>query len=301
MNSPRHPGWMRVCARALRRGLLAVLTTVLAACATGVPRDPAPGAPHIDARYQSRNQDSRVRYIILHYTQLDFAPALQTLTRGQVSSHYLVTADPPRSYRLVPEERRAWHAGKSFWRGETALNASSIGIEIVNRGPVDDAEREFAPYPDAQIDELIRLVRDIARRHGIAPHRILGHADSAPQRKLDPGPRFPWHRLFEAGLIPWPDEPQVAAREIAFRGALPSAAWYQERLAALGYEVPRSGEPDAATRRVLANFQAKYRPARCDGEPDARTAALLEVLDLPDGSVLRLPDGSVSAYSPGVD
>jgi len=287
--------------RALRCALIVLLAAVLSACAGSSPRDRTFGAPHIDTRYRSVNQDSRVRYLILHYTQLDFAPALQTLTHGTVSSHYLVTADPPRAYRLVPEARRAWHAGKSYWHGDTALNASSIGIEIVNIGPVDASEQEFAPYPEEQIDEVIRLVRDIVRRHGIAPHRILGHADIAPQRKRDPGPRFPWHRLFEAGLIPWPDEAKVDAREPGFRAALPTPAWFQEKLAAIGYEVPRSGEFDAATRRVLATVQAKYRPAVVDGEPDARTAAVLEVLNSPGGSVLRGPDGSLSRYAPAAD
>jgi N-acetylmuramoyl-L-alanine amidase len=296
MKTPTH----RVCARACRLGachaLLVLLALGLGGCAASGMRDTTLAPPHIDTRHQSANQDSRVRYLVLHYTELDFPSALETLTRGSVSSHYLVSADPPRSYRLVPEERRAWHAGKSYWRGETALNASSIGIEIVNPGPVDDALRDFAPYPEAQIDEVIRLVRDIVQRHGIAPHRILGHGDIAPQRKIDPGPRFPWHRLFEAGLIPWPDEAQVAVREADYRAAVPAPAWFQTKLARLGYEVPRSGVLDEATRRALAIFQAKYLPSRYDGEADARTAALLEVLNRPGGSVLRLKDGSLALF-----
>lgn len=301
MNSPSPAPSARRCARAARPVMLALVTLWLGACASSGMRDRTLGPPHIDTRHESANQDSRVRYLVLHYTQLDFPSALETLTHGDVSSHYLVTADPPRSYRLVPEERRAWHAGKSAWRGETALNASSVGIEIVNAGPVDQAAQAFAPYPEAQIDEVIRLVRDVARRHRIAPHRILGHADIAPQRKIDPGPRFPWRRLFEAGLIPWPDESQVLASETAFRGMLPSVAWFQEKLARVGYEVSRSGALDEPTRRVLASFQAKYRPARFDGEPDAQTAALLEVLDRPGGAVLRRRDGSLAPYDVSAD
>lgn len=270
-----------------RFAVLWVWTLALAGCALH---------PHIDTRYESDHHDSRVRYLILHYTQLDFERSLEVLTRGRVSSHYLVGLDPPRSYRLVPEHRRAWHAGQSYWRGDTALNSSSIGIEIVNLGPQGDSSTDFMPFPDAQIAEVVRLVRDVARRHGIAPHRILGHSDIAPQRKIDPGPAFPWRRLFEAGLIPWPDEGLVTTQRGEFERHLPDVAWFQAQLGDIGFDVPRHGLLDPETRRVLANFQAKYRPSRFDGEPDAETAALLDVLNRPDGQVLRRADGRLERY-----
>lgn len=282
-----------------RPGLLVALfgtATILSSCVVA-PSDPTLGRPHVDTRHSSRNHDSRVRYLILHYTQLDFDRSLETLTRGRVSSHYLVGIDPVRSYRLVPETRRAWHAGQSSWQGETALNSSSIGIEIVNLGPSNDAGVDFAPFPDRQIDEVIRLARDIVRRHDIAPHRILGHSDIAPQRKIDPGPKFPWRRLFDAGLIPWPDETQVAVEREKFARNLPETAWFQTQLAAYGFEVPRHGLLDEQTRRVLASFQAKYRADDFDGEPDAETAALLEVVNRADGQVLRQRDGRLTRYA----
>lgn len=271
-----------------RLGVVVTLMLMLAGCAT-------PG-PHIDTRYESLNHDSRVRYVILHFTQLDFERSLEVLSRGRVSSHYLVSLDPVRSYRLVDEQRRAWHAGQSYWRGDTTLNSSSIGIEIVNLGPDGDPGVPFMPFPDRQIDEVIRLVRDIARRHGVAAHRILGHSDIAPQRKVDPGPQFPWRRLFEAGLVPWPDEVRVAEQRITFEKTLPDIAWFQTQLADYGFEVQRHGQLDESTRRVLANFQAKYRPSRYDGEPDAETAALLATLNQPDGRVIRRADGSIERY-----
>jgi N-acetylmuramoyl-L-alanine amidase len=266
---------------------------LLAGCAT---------APRIDGRYpvdtshRAVSQESRVRYLILHFTWEGFADSLKVLTQGKVSSHYLVDDDPPRIYRLVEEDRRAWHAGVSYWAGETMLNSASVGIEIVNLGEREDPA--YAPYPAAQIDVVVALVRDIQRRHGIKPHRILGHNDIAPQRKTDPGPRFPWRRLADEGLIPWPDEAAVTAARPAYDAALPPVAWFQEQLAKIGFEVPRNGELDAETRRVLMAFQMKYRPSDWAGTPDAQTAALLEVVNRPGGMWLRGADGQRRPYTP---
>lgn len=255
-----------------------------------------PTAPVIDTSHRSQNHESRVRYLVIHFTQLNFERSLRTLTEGNVSSHYLVDVDPPVIYRLVDEDRRAWHAGRSFWQGDTNLNSSSIGIEIVNLG--DDAAPglSYADYPQAQIDAVVGLVRDIAQRHEIAPHRILGHSDIAPQRKTDPGPKFPWLRLATEGLIPWPREGVVREALSRHIAALPATGWFQEKLAEHGFEVARHGELDEATRRVIAAFQMKYRPAKHDGEPDAETAALLDAVTQPQGLEIRLPDGSVIPY-----
>ena len=278
------------------RILLPVIGLAVSGCAnTGGPQRVGPYT--ISEQYAAQSQDSRVQYIVLHYTQTIFAESLDTLTHGPVSSHYLVDANPPRIYRLVPEDRRAWHAGKSFWQGQTGLNASSIGIEIVNDGNRGNLEGPFAPWDPAQIEAVVALVKDIAARHGVQPHHIVGHSDIAPQRKQDPGAAFPWQTLVAAGLVPWPDETQVAAAQTRFSGAVPSVGWFQEKLAAHGFEVPRNGELDDATRRVIISFQMKYRPARWDGEPDAETAAWLEVATTPGG--LRLfRNGQWQVYQP---
>lgn len=263
--------------------LLAGALLLLAGCA---------GTPAIDTRYQSRSQDSRVQFIVLHYTEGSFDSALKLLTEGRVSSHYLVDQDPPTVYRLVDEERRAYHAGLSSWEGVTALNATSVGIEIVNRGYIGDKFGPYTPYPEAQIARVISLVKDIARRHGVQPNRIVGHSDIAPSRKVDPGPMFPWARLADEGLIPWPDAAQVAERLGRYEAAaLPGIAWFQEKLAAHGFAVPQSGQLDAATRDVLLAFQMKYRPRRYTGEPDAETAALLDVVTSPGGLWIVGADG----------
>lgn len=129
-----------------------------------------------------------------------------------------------------------------------------------------------------QIDRLIILIKEIISRHQIRPENILGHSEIAPQRKPDPGPKFPWKQLANAGLIPWPDAQQVAIKQKEFAQQLPDISWFQQRLLQHGYATPQNGQFDAATRNVLVAFQMRYRPEKFDGEPDSTSAALLEVL-----------------------
>jgi N-acetylmuramoyl-L-alanine amidase len=259
--------------RTLLPTVTSALLLALAGCASGPP---------IDTRYRSVSQGPRVDLLVIHYTVLDFDNSLRVLTQQVVSSHYLVDVDPPTIYRLVPEERRANHAGLSSWQGRTLVNTSSIGIEIVNPGAVDTPEgRRYAPYPPAQVDAVVALVRDIVQRWGIPKERVVGHADIAPGRKQDPGPQFPWKRLADEGLALWFDEGRAAALRPGYEAALPEPAWFQQRLAQLGYGVPLAGELDTATRSVLVSFQMRFRPARHDGTPDAETAAILAALTQP--------------------
>jgi N-acetylmuramoyl-L-alanine amidase len=269
----------------------AALVLLLSACASVAPPPAQPAAattpgvraPQIDRSYTSQNQDSRSLFIVLHYTVLDWEKSLKVLTTGgQVSSHYLVRDNPAISYALVDENRRSWHAGASFWAGHSNLNSSSIGIEIVNAGWVDGpGGRVYAPFPQAQVDEVIALVRDIQKRHNVRPERIIGHADIAPGRKQDPGPNFPWRQLADAGLIPWPDGPSVIVKTLEHEVAPRDVAWLQERLTRIGYNVSRSGQMDTLTREVVATFQMKYRPRDISGTVDAETAALIEVASTP--------------------
>ena len=118
----------------------------------------------------------------------------------------------------------------------------------------------------------------IVKEHQICRACILGHSDIAPTRKQDPGPLFPWKRLADAGLIPWPDAAEVAAKRAGYEQNLPDIDWFQEKLFKIGYGVSRNGQYDEATQDVLSAFQMRYRPARFDGVPDAETAALIDVL-----------------------
>lgn len=308
----------------LSRALAATAALLLAACASvPAPQRPTPPAevpstvraldptapaatpivvrpPLVDRSYTSQNQDSRALYIVLHYTVIDWEKSLKVLTTGgQVSAHYLVRDNPVASYALVDENRRAWHAGASYWAGNTNLNSASIGIEIVNPGFTDTpAGRVYAPFPQAQIDEVIALVRDIQKRHQVRPDRIIGHADIAPGRKQDPGPMFPWRQLADAGLIPWPDGPLVMLKTLENEVAPHDVAWLQERLARIGYNVSRSGQLDAPTKDVISTFQMKYRPRDISGTPDAETAALIEVASTPSAMrVAGTTEGETRPYT----
>ncbi len=256
----------------LRTLLITLSAALLAGCAST--------GPQIDRTYVAKGQSSRVKFVVLHYTVSNRQASINALTRQVVSSHYLLTDDPtPVIYGLVDESRQSNHAGVSNWKSYTQLNASSIGIEIVNPGFTEGPYgRIWYPFPQAQIDKLIVLLKDIVQRHQIPPEHIIGHADIAPGRKSDPGPMFPWDQLAKAGLLVWPDAARVAAARPVYDVQVPDPAWFQQRLAQFGYAVPQTGVMDAPTRAVITSFQMRYRPMVIDGMPDAETAALLDAL-----------------------
>lgn len=195
--------------------------------------------------------------IVLHYTGMKTGAAALDLLRdgkgqGRVSAHYVVEEDG-HIYQLVGEDKRAWHAGRSFWRGERDINSASIGIEIVNGGH----EFGLPPFPSVQIDAVIALVRDVMGRHAIPPQNVIGHSDIAPGRKIDPGEKFPWPRLAEAGCaLALPDGFDSAAEPVA-------------QLKRIGYT------PEPGLDAVVEAFQRRWRPARVDGQLDKETCELI--------------------------
>ncbi len=259
------------------------LALLLGACASNtVDR----GTYFADTSHPAKSADSRIRFLVMHYTEIDERESLDVLTNEAVSSHYLVPAEPPVHdgrpvvWQLVPEAQRAWHAGVSEWQGTTELNAASIGIENVNLGPRDTPQgRVWQPYPPAQVDALIRLAKDIVTRYNIAPTRVVGHSDIAPQRKIDPGPLFPWKSLYDAGVGAWPDDATVKT-ELAGRAPESPAdvRALQDKLARYGYDVATDGVLDERTRRVIAAFQMHFRPRDYAGTPDAETDAIAAAL-----------------------
>lgn len=211
-----------------------------------------------------RAMPQRIDMLLLHYTGMPSAQAaLERLCdpTAEVSAHYLIEEDGT-VWQLVDELRRAWHAGRGYWAGETDINSRSIGIELVNPGH----EHGYRPFPEPQVAALETLCRSVLSRHPIPPGRVLGHSDVAPQRKQDPGELFPWQRLAQAGIGLFPDFDAADAYSEPALGAV------QRDLARIGYEISPSGQLDPATSAVIAAFQRHYRPACCDGALDAQTA-----------------------------
>ena len=228
----------------------------------------------------SPNHDARttpIDILLLHYTGMKTAEAaFERLTdpAAKVSSHYLVYEDG-RVDQLVAEARRAWHAGVSSWKGATDINSRSIGIEIVNPGH-DFGYRDF---PEAQIDAVIALGRDVVARHGIAKERVLGHSDVAPARKQDPGEKFPWARLAAAGVGLWLEPAPIApGKQLGLDDRGAGVAELQRMLVRFGYAADITHRYDQATSEVTAAFQRHFRPARVDGIADTSTIETLRRL-----------------------
>jgi N-acetylmuramoyl-L-alanine amidase len=216
--------------------------------------------------------------LLLHYTGLEsMAEAIHWLTRegSGVSCHYGIDEDG-RITQMVAEELRAWHAGESVWNGETDINSASIGIEIHNPGHAFG----YPDFPDVQMQAVERLSRDVVARHRIRPERVLAHSDVAPSRKRDPGEKFPWERLAQAGIGHWvAPAPVVDGDEgLGVGAAEPRIAAFQVALRRYGYGIEPTGVIDERTELVVTAFQRHFRPERVDGRIDRSTVATLERL-----------------------
>jgi N-acetylmuramoyl-L-alanine amidase len=216
--------------------------------------------------------------LLLHYTGLaDCEKALYWLARpeSKVSCHYVID-EAGTVFQMVAEEMRAWHAGVAVWHGETDINSRSVGIEIHNPGH----ELGYPDFPEAQLAALEALARDILARHAIPAERVLGHSDVAPTRKKDPGEKFSWARLAQAGIGHWVQPVPVAAADpgIGVGAAGPLIGEVQARLARYGYGIDATGVMDGKTEFVVTAFQRHFRPARADGRIDHSTIDTLTAL-----------------------
>ncbi|CAA0123743.1 N-acetylmuramoyl-L-alanine amidase AmiD [BD1-7 clade bacterium] len=271
------------------------------------------GGLDINHEYSSDQYDQRIRYIVIHTTQTGFDKSMQVLTDAEypVSSHYLIPSmdDPDYAssdmqvYQLVPDHYRAWHAGISAWQGRNNINDQSIGIELVyqphcrstlsvaetivwNPSAVDSLinqlQKPICLYPDfdpEQIQELVELIRELQTRYPqITPTHIVAHSDIAPDRKIDPGPRFPWQRLHHEGIGAWYNaDSALCFREIFASHSL-SAEVIQQALSDYGYPIDITGEYDLQTAQVVTAFQQHFRPWLVDGRVDAESAGILFAL-----------------------
>lgn len=208
----------------------------------------------ISPNFGPRKNDARPDILLIHYTAMEDAPSACARLcdpEVEVSAHYLIAADGEVTL-LVHEDERAWHAGAGAWGSVTDINSRSIGIELDN-----DA---YSPFPEAQMRALIKLTRDITTRWSIPPARVLGHSDTAPGRKIDPGLRFDWRRLARHGLALWPGD--LAAQDPA---ALP------DLLERAGYT------SDASLEEKVQALRARFRPG-ATGPADAQDAAIAQWL-----------------------
>lgn len=210
--------------------------------------------------------------LLLHYTGMKSAASARDWlcsAQSRVSCHYLVDEEGAIT-QMADEMARAWHAGVSCWEGESDINSRSIGIEIQNPGH----DFGYCEFPERQISVIIELIRDIAGRHAIVPHHVLAHSDVAVGRKIDPGEKFPWHVLHQAGIGQW-----VEPAPLELKSAAPlNILRMQAALGSYGYCVLLSGTHDRQSQGAVEAFQRHFRPALIDGSPDPSTLDTLERL-----------------------
>jgi N-acetylmuramoyl-L-alanine amidase len=224
-------------------------------------------SPNFDARTAPPDM------IVLHYTGMQSGEAALARLRdpaAKVSAHYVVEEDG-RIFALVPEARRAWHAGVSFWAGERDINTRSVGVEIVNPGH----ELGYRAFPPAQIASVIDLIGDVRERWTIPDTRILGHSDVAPARKRDPGELFPWKVLAQVGHGLWVEPPAAPGPPLESGDAGLGVVVLRASLRRLGYDGQAGETFDDALATIVTAFQRHWRPDRVDGVADGETRARL--------------------------
>lgn len=236
----------------------------------------------LSPNFDERAPGKAIDMLVLHYTGMEtMAAALSRMLdmNAKVSAHYMIDEDGAL-HRLVDEERRAWHAGVSYWAGERDINSVSIGIELVNPGHAYPGYvGGYRAFPEAQMTTLIDLAREIMGRHHIPPARVLGHSDVAPARKTDPGELFDWDRLAAEGLAVMPAKRQAGDGPDLKRGdAGEGVRVLQQRLGQVGYEIEVTGVYDEQTELVVTAFQRHFRRTQVDGVADGETRGCLNTL-----------------------
>lgn len=245
--------------------------------ATLAPDSALAAGVHPSPNHGERRDGRRPDMLILHYTGMPSAAgALARLcdATSDVSCHYLVFEDV-RILQLVPEARRAWHAGAGAWGGDRDINSCSIGIEIAHPGH----DGGLPAYPARQIEAVTALSKDIVSRWSIRPERVLGHSDVAPARKEDPGENFPWGALHAAGIGHWVEPAPVSEGRVFAAGDQgPSIEALQAMFALYGFPIDLGGVFDETTEAVVTAFQRHFRQERVDGRADMSTIATLRAL-----------------------
>ena len=245
---------------------------------TFVPESSVVERVEASPNFDERTGLARPDMIVLHYTGMQFShEALHRLCdpKARVSSHYMVMENGS-IIQLVPEAKRAWHAGVSAWGGDTDINSRSIGIEIANPGH----DFGYPDFPSRQIAAVITLCRAIMTRNIIRPENVVAHSDVAPSRKQDPGEKFPWKRLSLSGVGLWVEPAPITDRGETLNptDASDRVTELQKSLMAYGYGIGATGHYDVTTTEVVTAFQRHFRPAKVDGIADASTQTTLRNL-----------------------
>lgn len=218
---------------------------------------------YLSPNFNNRPDGIAIDMLIFHYTgMLSANEALERMCSpiAKVSAHYMIDENG-RIFQLVPEEKRAWHAGLAYWRGETNINDRSIGIELENPGH----NFNYKYFPEKQITSLIKLAREIVQKYNIPARNIVGHSDVAPKRKKDPGELFNWSLLAENGLGLWPENKVVNNNNVD------DLSDFESKLGLYGYE----------TSNLVAStlaFQRHFQPKTCSGKIDIQTVSILRRL-----------------------
>ena len=288
-----------------------LIVSIVISCSNNTEEITAPAInkrkkpPRISTLYKSGSYNLRINYIILHYTALDDDMSLKVLTDPGVSSHYLITtrANEP-IYKLVDDTNRAWHAGITMYQNRYSINDSSVGIEIVNLGYISKVTNtaqelsrmsrrqlenlfftpydEYLEYEESQIEKVVYLLNELIDKYGIRPYNILGHSDIAPYRKKDPGPKFPWKRLYdEYNLGIWYDEEDYSNFMMSNDYRTAAVMDIKNEFIKYGYtSMPTNNIWDFESRKVLYAFQCRFRTNDIDGNIDKETYSIARALNL---------------------
>ena len=221
-------------------------------------------SPNFDPKKRSKKS---IKFIIIHYTGMTKeSSAIKKLSNpsAKVSCHYFIKKNG-QIIRMVPDLYVAWHAGVSEWKNYKLLNKNSIGIELQNPGH----ENKYKNFTSNQLNNLINLLLNLKKKYNIKKENILGHSDIAPDRKKDPGEKFPWKKLSEKNLCLWSKLKSDNLLKLRNIHVLKKDyKLFLIYLKKIGYKISRKLPAKKSEKFLIVAFQRKYRNALINGKVD---------------------------------